>query len=120
MTRLRQCPCGQIPPSLEINDCGQGSKWAMATPGCCGEWSIEFRTQYFDFESPECMALAVDAWNEAPRAASHKAALRQAADYLAKRMAPYTKTAIEKAVVAGWLDEVRNLPPQEPGEAQEG
>lgn len=30
---------------------------------------IEFRTNYHALDSAECMALAVKAWNEAPRVA---------------------------------------------------
>lgn len=41
-----------------------------AVGDCCGEWSVEFRTQYKPADSPECYALAVQAWNDAPRAAS--------------------------------------------------
>ena len=73
MSEYKPCPCGKTPQRLEITDVGQGSKWAAVDGGCCGEWSIEFRTQYYDFQSPECLALATEAWNEAPRAApTHK------------------------------------------------
>ena len=66
--KLKRCPCGKVPEELCISDAGQGSKWAYVTGFCCGEWNIEFRTGYFDFASPECMDLAIQAWNEAPRA----------------------------------------------------
>lgn len=65
---LNQCPCGKTPESLSIVDNGQGGKWASICPSCCGEWSIEFRTSYKPFQSEECMELAVNAWNAAPRA----------------------------------------------------
>lgn len=64
---IKQCPCGKIPASLGITDACQGGKWAYAVPDCCGEWTIEFRTSYLDLHSEECMDLAIEAWNEAPR-----------------------------------------------------
>ena len=68
LDELLSCPCGETPTAIGICDNGQGGKWASATGNCCGEWSIEFRTQYDALDSAECMKLAVSAWNEAPRA----------------------------------------------------
>jgi hypothetical protein len=65
---LKPCPCGKIPKELGITDAGQGGKWAQVMGDCCGEWTIEFRTMYEALDSSECMKLATDAWNEAPRA----------------------------------------------------
>jgi hypothetical protein len=65
MTTLKPCPCGKTPTSLSISD--NGSKWAYVSGNCCGEWSIEFRTQYNLIETDECMSLAIAAWNEADR-----------------------------------------------------
>jgi len=65
---LKPCPCGNVPDELHVIDTGQGSKWAMCFGSCCNEWSIEFKTQYHDFSSQECMELAIEAWNAAPRA----------------------------------------------------
>ena len=67
MKEVAVCPCGQTPKALFIRDNGQGIKWASVCGDCCGEWAIEFRTQYKPFNSDECMALAIDAWNDAPR-----------------------------------------------------
>ena len=67
MNDLKQCPCGKTPDDLGVVDAGQGSKWAYAVPSCCGEWTIEFRTDYNYLHSGECMELAIKAWNEAPR-----------------------------------------------------
>lgn len=64
---LLPCPCGVIPTELGITDAGQGGKWANVDGGCCGYWSVEFRTQYNHFGTPEMMLLATEAWNEAPR-----------------------------------------------------
>lgn len=66
-TKLLPCPCGKTPDQLSIVDDGQGTKWAYAVPSCCGEWTIGFRTMYHDYDSGECMELAIEAWNEAPR-----------------------------------------------------
>lgn len=64
--KLKPCPCGCIPAELNIVQNGQGVKWASIYPSCCGEWSIEFRTQYKALDSEECMVLATKAWNKAP------------------------------------------------------
>ena len=63
---LAPCPCGQVPASLSISDYG-GYKYALASPSCCGEWLIEFRTNYKPLDSEACMTLAHAAWNAAPR-----------------------------------------------------
>lgn len=67
MTDLKRCPCGVIPKELAITGNSNFVKYAYVYGDCCGEWEIEFRTQYKDLESDECMALAIKAWNEAPR-----------------------------------------------------
>ncbi len=69
---LKPCPCGQTPTRLGIVDNGQGGKWAAICTDCCGEWSIEFHTDYKPLDSPECMALAVEVWNSAPRGPCHE------------------------------------------------
>ena len=61
------CPCGAIPTELCLTP-GSSMQWAQATCNVCGEWSIEFRTQYKDLNSPEATKLALKAWNDAPRA----------------------------------------------------
>lgn len=66
MNELKMCPCGMVPSQIDIF-AGQGSKWAYAAGNCCNEWHIEFRTQYHDLESDECMRLAINAWNNTPR-----------------------------------------------------
>lgn len=68
--KLAICPCGKTPDALCITDNGQGMKWANVTGNCCGEWGVEFRTNYTPLDSDECMALAIDAWNDAPRAST--------------------------------------------------
>ena len=67
VSNLKPCPCGKIPVVLCITDAGQGRKWANASCNYCGEWTIEFRTEYNDLDSPECLDFAVSAWNNAPR-----------------------------------------------------
>ena len=66
--KLLGCPCGKTPTELDVTDIGQGGKWAGVSGNCCGVCEIEFRTQYNALDSAECMALAIEAWNEAPRA----------------------------------------------------
>ena len=65
---IAPCPCGMTPDKLCITGAGQGGKWAnVGGKGCCGEWEIEFRTDYYALDSDECMNNAIQAWNEAPR-----------------------------------------------------
>jgi hypothetical protein len=68
LSGLLSCPCGRPIDDIFIADAGQGGKWAWVSGNCCGEWSIEFRTQYNALDSEECKKLAIAAWNEAPRA----------------------------------------------------
>jgi hypothetical protein len=68
---LKPCPCGRPTDALIITDAGQGGKYAMVAGNCCGEWMIEFRANYLNINSPECMALALAAWNDSPRSTCH-------------------------------------------------
>jgi len=63
---LAPCPCGKTPEDLGI-DPGDTCKWAWVHGDCCGEWNIEFRTDFYEVDSEECMVLATKAWNDAPR-----------------------------------------------------
>ena len=65
MIKLKKCPCGKTPTELGITD--WNSKWALVYGQCCGEWMVEFRTQYEDTGCAKCMEYATLAWNEAPR-----------------------------------------------------
>ena len=67
MSELRECPCGRPIDDIIITENGLGGKWAWVSGNCCGEWSIEFRTNYLNINSDECRQLAVAAWNYAPR-----------------------------------------------------
>ena len=67
MSKLKRCPCGEIPTTLILADNGQGGKWATASGDCCNEWSIEFRTYYAELDSDDCMDTAIEAWNNTPR-----------------------------------------------------
>jgi len=69
---LAACPCGKTPTDVDIYDACQGGKWANVQPNCCGEWMIEFRTNYEALDSVECKRLAIEAWNSAPRAANEQ------------------------------------------------
>ena len=61
----RQCTCGETPDTIGVQDAGQGAKYMLAVPSCCGEWMLEFNTHYQSGD--ELLALAEKAWNEAPR-----------------------------------------------------
>lgn len=63
---LRPCFCGAVSDELAIME-GSSSKYAWAACGLCGEWSIEFRTNYSQ-DLAELQRLAAQAWNSAPRA----------------------------------------------------
>ena len=65
--QIAPCPCGKTPEKLSITDAGQGGKWACVSGWCCGEWEIEFRTDYQALDSEECMKNAIQAWNETER-----------------------------------------------------
>ena len=63
--KLKKCPCGKTPESVSAIGLPQ-SKWMYVSGDCCGEWNIEFRSEYKHF-GKELDTLAVVAWNEAPR-----------------------------------------------------
>ena len=65
--QIKPCPCGAIPKELLLYDANQGSKYAFVQGDCCGEWMIEFRSNYLDLESDECKELALLAWNGSSR-----------------------------------------------------
>ena len=65
MSSLKRCACGANPKHLAITE-GDCSKWAWASCGVCGEWSIEFRTGY-SRDPAELQRLAAEAWNSASR-----------------------------------------------------
>lgn len=69
---LATCPCGQIPPRLVL--CGEGErpKYAYVSGYCCGEWHVEFRSEWRDLTGDETMALARAAWNRAQRGSGSK------------------------------------------------
>jgi hypothetical protein len=64
--KLARCPCGEVPERLLIVPI-QSAKWAMVCGSCCGDWHVEFCTEYKALDSPECTVLAAQAWNDAPR-----------------------------------------------------
>jgi hypothetical protein len=63
---LKPCPCGRPLDALIIEP-GQCSKYAYVYGNCCNEWMIEFRTEYKDINSKECLELGTKAWNRTPR-----------------------------------------------------
>lgn len=66
---IKPCPCGETPKYLSCTDNGQGHKWAIASCGECGVWSIEFRNKKYSnsYHSKAMQILAIEAWNSAPR-----------------------------------------------------
>ena len=65
--QLKPCPCGKIPKELNIYGDFDGAKWAYVSSDCCGDWELEFRTQYSAWESEECKQYALERWNGAKR-----------------------------------------------------
>ena len=63
MSELKPCPCGVTPNNLHIYFNIFVDKLAWVRGSCCGEWSIEFQTNYGE----ELQNRAREAWNEAPR-----------------------------------------------------
>lgn len=71
---MKPCPCGKTPNELHVTDAAQGGKWAFASGDCCGEWNIEFRTEYNIIGGEACAELAIIAWNDTPRASDRQKA----------------------------------------------
>lgn len=71
MMEAKICPCGQPAKNLFIhalqNEDPQYPKYATVNADCCGEWQIEFRNNRKKLGSAESNALALAAWNAAPR-----------------------------------------------------
>lgn len=67
MKKLKPCPCGETPERLVITAEHDRPKWAYCSGDCCGVWEVEFRNQYHQIHGEETMALAIEAWNHAPR-----------------------------------------------------
>ncbi len=67
MIELKPCPCGKTPTGLIIES--TNAKWFRCSGICCGEWEIEFRSNYNNPnpDSDEAEKLAIKAWNDAPR-----------------------------------------------------
>ena len=64
---LKRCACGATPTRLAIEGT-ENYRYARATCDECGEWSIEFCTEWQELTSERCSELAREAWNDAPRA----------------------------------------------------
>ena len=71
MVKLKPCPCGKTPEKLAVYGDFDGAKWAYVSGDCCGDWELEFRTQYAAWNSDECQKYATERWNEATRAESY-------------------------------------------------
>lgn len=66
---IKECPCGKTPEGLYIEMVGAtqvGAKLGAASGSCCGTWRIEFINNYATGD--DTTRLAVQAWNDAPRA----------------------------------------------------
>jgi hypothetical protein len=61
---IAKCPCGKTPAHLDVDN--YSVKWTTVAGDCCGEWTVEFRSQYLEL-GPELDALALKAWNGATR-----------------------------------------------------
>lgn len=64
---LKPCPCGSTPTSLHVFD-GDTYRYSRAYGDCCSEWGIEFRSDNHPRDDERVKRLAVEAWNDAPRA----------------------------------------------------
>lgn len=63
--KIKPCPCGKTPERILCLP-GSTSTYGFAVGDCCTEWHVEFHTQHKP-ESGERDALALKAWNGAPR-----------------------------------------------------
>ncbi len=66
MSEIKICPCGKTPKKLCISE-SNTSKWAYVCGDCCGEWNVEFRTEYQKLDTAKCMELAIQEWNYVKR-----------------------------------------------------
>jgi len=66
MKKLKPCPCGKTPTSLQTYT---GYPWGTCAGDCYGDWFFEFRTINVSSKDPgkDCMEAAIEAWNDAPR-----------------------------------------------------
>lgn len=64
---LKPCPCGAVPEKLYTRECGvYGS--VTAHGDCCGDWAVgPFEDHGMYGGDKRLKALAVQAWNNAPR-----------------------------------------------------
>lgn len=60
---LKKCPCGQVPPGLNIETAG---KYGSVMGSCCGDWMVEFKANYGQ-DKEALLVKARTAWNGAPR-----------------------------------------------------
>lgn len=63
---LAKCPCGCTPSAIVVVSEDQ-SKWSYACGDCCGDWHIEFRSNYFKSDDARLQILANEAWNNTTR-----------------------------------------------------
>lgn len=67
--KLKPCPCGAVPDKLRIAyPSNNNQSRATASGNCCKAWRILYHTQDNYLSTDKCMALAIEAWNLAPRA----------------------------------------------------
>jgi hypothetical protein len=61
---IKRCPCGEYPSQVMVDD-GDSVKWNRVSGDCCGDWEIEFRSDYKT--GAALYSAAKDAWNNAKR-----------------------------------------------------
>lgn len=68
---LAPCPCGETPTKIYLggkeDEITYRVVFATAWGSCCDKWMVEFTLNDKGMDSPECMELAIKAWNAAPR-----------------------------------------------------
>jgi len=67
MNNLKPCPCGEVPESLSFCASEEGPEYGVVAPSCCDEWSINYRVEFFSYDSEQGKAAGTSAWNDAPR-----------------------------------------------------
>ena len=78
MKELKRCPCGEIPEELIIIFYDDSDTWGHVYSECCAQWEVEFRNN--GAAGDKSYELAVEAWNEAPRATDRIADLSEKLD----------------------------------------
>ena len=64
MKKIKRCPCGLTPTSLDLQDIEE-RPYMIIIPNCCEDWSLDFRPTSEEWESGDILELVINRWNSA-------------------------------------------------------